>query len=125
MHKMASRHHCILGYIFKIITCLSGMRYFVYECLHTILSWLEVLAVSAVLLSRKLTWMTRKSVPQNSHHECRQKVHCGISLAVVVDFSTCYHKLLFYQYTVLSLQLHTSINFWLFQFSVCVVLKTI
>jgi len=79
----------------------------------------EVLAVSAVLRSRKLTWMTRKSVPQNSHHECRQKVHCGIFLAVVVDFSTCYHKLFFYQYTFLSLQLHTSINFWLFQFSVC------
>jgi len=74
----------------------------------------EVIAVSAVLLSRKLTWMAHKSVPQNIHHKCRQKVDCGISLAVVVDFSTCYHKLLIYQYTVLSLQLHTSINFWLF-----------
>jgi hypothetical protein len=35
----------------------------------------------------------------NSHHECSQNVACGISLASV-DFSTCYHKLLFYQYTV-------------------------
>jgi len=79
----------------------------------------ELIAVSDVLLSRKLTWMAHKIVPQNIHHECRHKVDCGVSLAVVVDFSTCYHKLLFYQYTVLSLQLHMSINFWLFQFSVC------
>jgi len=80
----------------------------------------EVIAVSAVLLSRKLTWMAHKSVPQNSQHKCRQKVECGISLAVV-DFSTFYHKLLFYLHCNCKHPLISGSSSFLF----VVVLKTI
>lgn len=114
---MTSRHHCISGNL-KLLP-LWNVVFCVWMLAYIPLIAGEVIAASAVLLSRKLTRMAHKSVPQNIHHECRQKIDCGISLAVAVEFSTCYHKLLFCQCTVLSLQLHTSINFWLFQFSVC------
>jgi hypothetical protein len=57
----------------------------------------EVIAVSAVLITMSVARM--------------------LTLAFV-DL-TCYHKLLFHQYTLLLLQLHASINFWSFQFSIC------